>query len=71
MPQPLNYMRWHEHNTTKKNLENGYIHRDKLRVLNYYFERLLHSHIKSWPFFLKTITSFHESWYLRRKILHY
>ena len=46
MPQPLNYMRWHEHNTTKKNLENGYIHRDRLRVLNYYFERLLHSPYK-------------------------
>lgn len=46
MPQPLNYMRWHEHNTTKKNVENGNIHRDRLRVLNYYFERLLHSPYK-------------------------
>ena len=46
MPQPLNYMRWHEHNTTKKNVENGNIHRDRLRVLNFYFERLLHSPYK-------------------------
>ena len=46
MPQPLNYMRWHEHNTTKKNIENGNIHRDRLRVLNFYFERLLHSPYK-------------------------
>lgn len=37
LPQLLNYMRTHEHNTTKKSFENGHIHRDRLRVLNYYF----------------------------------
>ncbi len=39
----LNFMRLHENNTTKKNVENGNIHKDRLRVLNYYFESLLAS----------------------------
>lgn len=36
----LNFMRSHENNTTKKSFENGNIHKDRLRVLNYYFEEL-------------------------------
>lgn len=40
IPQPLNFMRSHENNTTKKSFENGNIHKDRLRVLNYYFEEL-------------------------------
>lgn len=39
--EPLCFMRLHEHNTTKKNTENGYIHQDRLRVLNYYFNHFL------------------------------
>lgn len=38
--KPLNFMRSHEHNTTKKSFENGNIHKDRLRVLNYYFNEL-------------------------------
>ena len=46
IPQKLNFMRLHEHNTTKKNVENGNIHKDRLRVVNYYFDRLEHSPYK-------------------------
>lgn len=38
--KPLNYMRSHVNNTTKKSFENGNIHKDRLRVLNYYFNEL-------------------------------
>lgn len=41
IPEPLCFMRLHEHNTTKKNTENGSIHQDRLRVLNYYFNDFL------------------------------
>ena len=41
IPDPLCFMRLHEHNTTKKNTENGRIHQDRLRVLNYYFNHFL------------------------------
>ena len=37
LPKLLNFMRSHENNTTKKSFENGIIHKDRLRVLNYYF----------------------------------
>lgn len=40
IPKPLNYMRSHENNTTKKNMLNGNIHRDRLRVLAYYYDRI-------------------------------
>lgn len=40
IPKPLNFMRSHEHNTTKKSFENGNIHKDRLRVMNYYFNQL-------------------------------
>lgn len=40
IPKPLNCMRTHPDNTTKKNLENGNIHKDRLRVLNYYYDRI-------------------------------
>ncbi len=46
IPQKINFMRLHEHNTTKKNVENGNIHKDRLRVVNYYFDRLEHSPYK-------------------------
>ena len=36
----LNFMRLHEHNTTKKSFKNGNIHKDRLRVLNYYFDQI-------------------------------
>lgn len=39
--QELNFMRWHEHNTTKKNFDNGNIHRDRLKVVLYYFNQLV------------------------------
>ncbi len=41
IPQELNFMRWHEHNTTKKNFDNGNIHRDRLKVVLYYFNQLV------------------------------
>ena len=34
--KPLNFMRTHKANTTKKSFENGNIHKDRLRVLYYY-----------------------------------
>lgn len=43
IPTVLNYMRLHDDNTTKKNLENGNIHRDRVKVLNYYFKELLNN----------------------------
>lgn len=55
LPEPLNYMRLHDNNTTKKNLENGNIHRDRLRVVNYYFEQLsVSEHKKELGKFYKT-----------------
>lgn len=53
----LNFMRLHENNTTKKNVENGNIHKDRLRVLNYYFENFLASPYK------KKITDFYKENY--------
>ena len=43
LPKPLNFMRSHEHNTTKKSFENGNIHKDRLRVLNFYFNEMYKS----------------------------
>jgi len=43
LTEPLNFMRIHGDNTTKKNTENGQIHSDRVRVLNYYFENLVNS----------------------------
>lgn len=37
---PLNFMRLHQNNTTKKNKKNGKIYRDKLLVLNHYLEEM-------------------------------
>lgn len=53
IPELLNFMRSHEYNTTKKNTENGQIHRDRVRVLNYYFEDLVISNYQ------KEITDFY------------
>jgi glycosyltransferase involved in cell wall biosynthesis len=36
LPQPLNYMRLHAHNTTKKNKKSGQIYRDKILLLETY-----------------------------------
>ena len=38
LSKSLNFMRIHDSNTTKKNVENGNIHKDRLRVINYYFD---------------------------------
>ena len=43
LPQRLNFMRSHEHNTTRKNSENGNLHRDRLAVMLYYFDHLVTS----------------------------
>lgn len=43
LPKKLNFMRSHEHNKTKKSFNDGNIHKDRLRVMNYYFEKILHS----------------------------
>lgn len=57
LSKSLNFMRIHDNNTTKKNVENGNIHKDRLRVLNYYFESLLASPYK------KEITDFYKENY--------
>lgn len=36
LPQPLNYMRLHDHNTTKKFKKSGRIYRDRLLMFDYY-----------------------------------
>lgn len=46
IPKPLCFMRLHEHNTTKKNTENGNIHRDRLQVINYYYKHFSNSEYK-------------------------
>ncbi len=46
IPDPLCFMRLHEHNTTKKNTENGNIHRDRLQVINYYYKHFSNSEYK-------------------------
>ncbi|WP_104734329.1 glycosyltransferase family 2 protein [Hanstruepera ponticola] len=38
LPQPLNFMRLHERNTTKKYKRNGQIYKDKLLMLDYYLK---------------------------------
>lgn len=51
----LNFMRFHDGNTTKKNVENGNIHKDRLRVVNYYFDSLSASpYKKELAIFFKT-----------------
>ena len=40
LPNSLNFIRTHNNNTTKKNIENGAIHADRLRVLSYYGPQL-------------------------------
>lgn len=43
LPLALNFMRSHDTNTTKTGFDNGNIHRDRLKVLNYYFHQLYRS----------------------------
>lgn len=62
--QPLNFMRWHDDNTTKKSFANGNIHRDRLRVLNYYYNELCCS-----DFNKKNMTDFYKRNYL--SFIHY
>lgn len=38
LPEPLNFMRLHEDNTTKKNKKSGRLHQESLFNLNYYLE---------------------------------
>lgn len=64
IPTALNFMRSHENNTTKKSFENGNIHKDRLRVLNYYFEEL-HSASPD----IKEVTAFYKTNYLL--FIHY
>ena len=64
LPQPLNFMRSHEHNTTKKSFENGNIHKDRLRVLNYYFNDM-----DDYTSNRENIVAFYKSNYL--SFIHY
>ena len=59
LPQPLNFMRSHEHNTTKKSFENGNIHKDRLRVINYYFDQLYRTSSAT-----NNVTAFYKDNYL-------
>lgn len=62
--KPLNFMRSHENNTTKKSFENGNIHKDRLRVLNYYFCEMYHTSAKA-----KDLVDFYKTNYL--SFIHY
>lgn len=62
--KPLNFMRSHENNTTKKSFENGNIHKDRLRVLNYYFCELYRTSAKA-----KDLVEFYKANYL--SFIHY
>ena len=64
VPKPLNFMRSHENNTTKKSLENGNIHKDRLRVLNYYFNPLYQN-----PLNRQALVAFYKTNYL--SFIHY
>ena len=55
----LNFMRSHENNTTKKSFENGNIHKDRLRVLNYYFYELYNTSTN-----VKNVVDFYKINYL-------
>lgn len=59
LPEVLNYMRSHEHNTTKKSFGNGNIHKDRLQVLNYYFNKMYISSANR-----KNIVAFYKTNYL-------
>lgn len=59
LPQPLNFMRSHEHNTTKKSFENGNIHKDRLRVISYYFDQLYRTSSAT-----NNVTAFYKDNYL-------
>ncbi|QBO58353.1 glycosyltransferase family 2 protein [Chryseobacterium salivictor] len=62
--KPLNFMRSHEHNTTKKSFENGNIHKDRLRVLNYYFNDLCATELNC-----RNVVAFYKTNYL--SFIHY
>ena len=64
IPKALNFMRSHEHNTTKKSFENGNIHKDRLRVLNYYFNDM-----DNYTSNRENIVAFYKSNYL--SFIHY
>ena len=64
LPQPLNFMRSHEHNTTKKSFENGNIHKDRLRVISYYFDQLYRTSSAT-----NNVTAFYKDNYL--SFIHY
>lgn len=59
LPKVLNFMRSHESNTTKKSEENGNIHIDRLRVLNYYVDEV----VKNVPYAKRAIVDFYKSHY--------
>lgn len=59
LPEVLNFMRSHEHNTTKKSFENGNIHRDRLRVIRFYFDQLKNSKSN-----LEALTKFYKNNYI-------
>ena len=40
IPKPLNFYRVHEANTTKTNVNNGLLHRDRLRIITYYTAKI-------------------------------
>lgn len=55
--KPLNYMRLHDGNTTKKNKRNGQIYKDKLIMLDYYLEdfSVINNHNQNVVDFIKSI----------------
>lgn len=64
LSKALNFMRSHVNNTTKKSLENGNIHKDRLRVLNYYFYELYSTSTN-----VKNVVDFYKTNYL--SFIHY
>ena len=64
LAKTLNFMRSHESNTTKRSFENGNIHKDRLRVLNYYFSDLYKTSTNA-----KNVVDFYKTNYL--SFLHY
>lgn len=64
IPQPLNYMRSHGSNTTKASIINGNIHKDRVRVLSYYFDQLCTT-----SFNRKNVVAFYKTNYL--SFIHY
>jgi len=59
LPNILNYMRSHDNNTTKQNIANGNIHRDRLKIINFFFDKLRFSTTN-----LETLAKFYKNSYI-------